>query len=86
MFGPNIEPRVQNFEKNSQKKIFFLDFLENYHQKVKKVRCFGARSPSKLVYIDEQGAFRTFLGLVAKMDISKQYKGRTLCVARGSNP
>ena len=46
---------------------FFGHFLENFD---KKTRFFGARSPSKLVYIGAQGAFRKILGSIGKKWIS----------------
>ena len=52
----------------------------------KTLRFFSARSPSKLVYIGAEGAFRKFLGFVTKNGYFKTVQTRTLWVGKGSNP
>ena len=70
-----------NFWKNSQKKPFLGTFWKIL---TKNSVFFGARSPSKLVYISAEGVFRKSLGSVGQKWISEK-KG-TLWVGRGSNP
>ena len=55
-------PRRQISEKTVKKAVFG-HFLKNFD---KKSRFFGARSPSKLVYIGAEGAFRKILGSVGQ--------------------
>ena len=56
--------------KKQSKKAVFGHFLKNFDKK----NCvfFGARSPSKLVYIGLEGAFRTILGSVGQKWISEK--------------
>ena len=53
----------------------------------KKSRFFGARSPSKLVYIEAEGAFRKILGSVGQKWISEKVsKGGPFGSAGGRIP
>ena len=54
--------------KKQVKKAVFGHFLENFDKK--KTRLFGARSPSKLVYIGAEVALRKILGSVGQKWIS----------------
>ena len=53
-----------------QSKAVFETFLKNFDQKI--AFFFGARSPSKLVYIGANGAFRKILGSVGQKWISEK--------------
>ena len=67
--------------KKTVKKAVFGHFLKNFD---KKLRFFGARSPSKLVYIGAKGAFRKILGSVGQKWISEKVtKGDPLGRQRG---
>ena len=73
-----------NFWKNSQKSRFWA-LLEKIWQKNRVF--FGARSPSKLVYIGAKGAFRKILGSVGQKWISeKASKGGPFVSAGGRIP
>ena len=58
--GGIILGRRQTIEKIGHKAVFGL-FLENFDQ---KLPFFGARSPSKIIYIGSKGAFRKISGKV----------------------
>ena len=74
-----------NFKKKQVEKDFFGHFLENFDKKNRVF--FGARSPSKLVYIGAKGALRKILGWVGKKWISlKVPKGGPFGLARGQMP
>ena len=73
-----------NFWKNSQKAVFG-NFLKNFDKKI--AFFFGARSPSKLVYIGAEGAFRKILGSVRQKWISEKVsKGGPFGSAGGRIP
>ena len=69
MFRANFLRRRRVFEKTGQKSRFwalFGKFLQ------KNRVCFGAHSPSKLVYIGAKGTFRKILGSVGQKRISQK--------------
>ena len=71
-------------KKKQSKKAFLGTFWKIL---TKKLRFFGARSPSKLVNIGAKGAFRKMLMVGRpKVDFLKSTKGGTLWVGRVSNP
>ena len=71
--------------KKQVKKAVFVHFLENFHKKNRVF--FGARSPSNLVYIGAEGAFRKILGSVSQKWISeKVLKGGPFGSAGGRIP
>ena len=59
-----------NFKKKQTKKAVFGHFLKNFDKKI--AFFFGARSPSKLVYIGAKSAFRKILGSVGQKWISEK--------------
>ena len=61
-----------NLEKKTVKKAVFGRFLKKLDKKI--AFFFGARSPSKLVYIGAEGALRKILGSVGQKWISKLYQ------------
>ena len=63
-------PILAKFKKKQSKKPFFWHFLKNVDKKI--AFFFGARSPSKLVYIGAQGAFRKIVGSVGQKWISEK--------------
>ena len=69
LFWLNFLRCRQIFEKTVKKAVFG-HFLKNFDKK--KSRFFGARSPSKLVYIGAAGAFRKVLGSVGQKWISEK--------------
>ena len=70
--------------KKQSKKPFLGTFLKIV---TKKLRFFGARSPSKLVYIGAEGAFRKILGSVRQKWISEKVsKGGPFGLAGGRIP
>ena len=75
--------RRQIFEKTVKKAVFG-HFLKNFD---KKMRFFGARSPSKIASIGAEGAFRKILGSVGQKWISeKESKGGPFGSAGGQIP
>ena len=68
-FWLNFLHRRQIFEK-IVKKVVFGHFLKNFDKKI--AFFFGAGSPSKLVYIGAEGAFRKILGSVGQKWISEK--------------
>ena len=68
LFWQSFLRRRKIFEKTVKKAVFG-HFLKNFD---KKIAFFGARSPSKLVYIGAQGAFRKILGSVGQKGISEK--------------
>ena len=84
LFWQNFLRRRQIFEKNSQKSRFWALF-EKFWQKNSVF--FGARSPSKVVYIGAKGAFRKILGSVGQKWISEKVsKGGPFGPAGGRIP
>ena len=84
LFWQNFLRRRQIFEKTVKKNRFWALF-EKFWQK----NCvfFGARSPSKLVYIGAEGAFRKILGSVRQKWISEKVsKGGPFGSAGGRIP
>ena len=76
--------RRQVFEKTVKKNVFG-HFLKNFDKKNRVF--FGARSPSKLIYIGAQGAFRKYLGTVGQKWIcEKLSKGGPFGSAGGRIP
>ena len=76
--------RRQIFEKTVKKAVFG-HFLKNFDKKI--AFFFGARSPSKLVYIGAKGAFRKILGSVGQKWISEKVsKGGPFGSAGGRIP
>ena len=72
------------WKKNSQKSRFWALFKTFWQ---KKLRFFGARSPSTLVFIGAKGAFRKILGSVGQKWISEKVsKGGPLGSAGGRIP
>ena len=81
-FGKFSAPQA-NFWKKQSKKPFF--FLKNFDKKI--AFFFGARSPSKLVYIGAKGAFGKILGSVGQKWISEKVsKGGPFGSAGGRIP
>ena len=76
LFWQNFLCRRQILKKNSQKSRFWALFAKIL---TKKSRFFGAGSPSKLVYIGAEGAFRKILGSVCQKWISEK-------VSKGGRP
>ena len=75
--------RRQIFERTVKKAVFG-HFLKNFD---KKMRFFGARSPSKIAYIGAEGAFRKILGSVGQKWISEKVsKGGPFGSAGGQIP
>ena len=68
-FWLNFLRRRQISEKTVKKAVFG-HFLKNFDKKI--AFFFGARSPSKLVYIGTKGAFRKILGSVGQKWISEK--------------
>ena len=82
LFWQNFLRRRQIFEKTVTKAVFG-HFLKNFD---KKNRAFGARSPSKLVCIGAEGAFRKILGSVGQQWISEKVSKGDPLGRQGSNP
>ena len=84
-FGPilwlNFPRGRQIFEKTVKRAVFW-HFLKNFD---KKSRFFGARSPSNLVYIGAQGAFRKILGSFGQIRISEKVSKGDRLGRQGSN-
>ena len=77
--------RRRQIFKKTVKKAVFGHFLKNFDKK--KCVFFGARSPSKLVYIGAEGAFRKILGSVRQKWISEKVsKGGPFGSAGGRIP
>ena len=80
----NFLRRRQIFEKTVKKAVFG-HFLKNFDKKI--AFFFGARSPSKLVYVGAKGAFRKILGSVGQKWISEKVsKGGPFGSAGGRIP
>ena len=72
LFWQKFLRRRQIFEKKTVKKGVFRHFLKNFDKKIAFI--FGARSPSKLVYIGAKGAFRKILGSIGQNGFLKKYQ------------
>ena len=87
-----LAPMYTNFEgerapktRNFSIKIF--EKVSNFWKILtEKLRVFGARSLSKLVYIGAKGAFRKIFGLVGIKWLSLKCQRKILCLVRGWNP